>query len=296
MKRFARGGGALLTLSVEGSTLRLLTVNDGAINAYASLPFNPLFVRSGRIEDPKGLAEVVKNGLGRLGAGSGPVVAAFPGSQMIIRIITVPKVKGIKPDVVVPGEVQRVLGAAAEQRLTFWTQLAETAMDYRYYVLGVPRLDMARFAEALTLAGLKPRRIEARPLALARIVDEDAAVILRVESAEIDVTAVINRVPHVVTRKNLDLGLGREDLLSEIAESVQTTVTFYATRGEGGALPASAPLVIFGAHPQLDSAFVKSVGTSSGRAARFPQTPGRLLEDFPTLEYLTNLGLAMKPE
>jgi hypothetical protein len=54
--------------------------------------------------------------------------------------------------------------------------------------------------------------------------------------------------------------------------------------------------VIFGAHPQLDNAFIRTVGTSSGRAARVPPTPGRLPEDFPTLEYFTNLGLAMKTE
>ena len=68
---------------------------------------------------------------------------------------------------------------------------------------------MARFVETLMLSGLKPRHIETRHSLLHAASEHDATVVLRVEATQLDVTVIVDRVSHVVTQRNPDLGLGR---------------------------------------------------------------------------------------
>jgi hypothetical protein len=290
-------GASVLTLALEGSSLRLLRVSEGAVESWTGLPFNPRLVRGGRIEDARGLAEVIKNGLARLESRTGTtdLVAAFPSSQMVVRYLTIPRIRGVKPETIIPREARRILGAAADQQLVHWAALSATATEETYYVVAIPRAEMARFVETLQSSGLKPRRIEARPLALARAMPADDAVLLRLEATDLSVTVMVGRVPELVTRRSLEMSMAPEDLLAEITDAVQTTVAFQGSRADNRPLPVDAPLFLFGGHPQIDGALASSVQNTVGRKIRFPESPLPAPPDFPAQEYMVNLGMALDP-
>ncbi|MBI2857381.1 MAG: hypothetical protein HYX95_03590 [Chloroflexi bacterium] len=292
--RFRRGEGGVLTLAIEGPTLRLLQVQKGCVTSWTTLPFNPSLMQDGRVANPAGLAEVIKNGLARLNGGQGPLVTVFPGTRLTIRVLAIPRVRGVKPEVMVPREARRILGAAAEQQILFWTPLKGTQMELRYFLVAVPRAEMARFMETLELSGLKPRKVDARSLALARAVSEPTGVVLRLEPADLDVTIVVDKVPQLFAWRALEFGMSPEDLLDELADAVQTTVIFHASRAEGASLPPEAPLLLVGGHPQIDESLARALTQRVGREVRCPTSPIPAPDDFPALEYLVNLGLALK--
>ena len=123
---------------------------------------------------------------------------------------------------------------------------------------------------------------------------EDDGVLLRLEATDLSVTVMVDRVPELVTRRNLEISMSVDDLLAEIPDAVQTTVSFQASRPENKALPPETPLFLFGAHPQVDEALAVSIGQATDRVVRLPTSPREAPPDFPALEYMVNVGLALK--
>lgn len=292
--RLGKSGQGVLTLSLEGSTLRLLRTKGGRVIGWVTLPFNPRLLRDGRIEDPPGLAEVIKNGLKQIGGSPGPLVVGHPGSRITVRNLAIPRIRGMRPDAIVPREARRILGPTADQQLVFWTPLTSSPLELRYFLLATPRAELSRLLETLSLSGLKARKIDARPLALARAVDEGTAILVRLESTDVDVTVIVDRVPQLVTRRAVELSMSAEDLLAEMIDMIQTAIGFQTNRPEGPAFPPEAPILLFGGHPFIDTPLVRALTEGLGRQVRLPVCPLNAPEDFPTLEYMVNLGLALK--
>ncbi|MBI4307662.1 MAG: hypothetical protein HY684_02530 [Chloroflexi bacterium] len=282
-------------MAIEGPSLRLLQTQNGRVASWTTLSFNPNLMQDGRVANPAGLAEVIKNGLARLNGGRGQLVTVFPGTRLTLRVLAIPRLRDVKPEVVVPREARRILGAAAEQQIIVWALLSSTQMELRYLLVAIPRAEMARFMETLDLSGLKPRKVDARPLALARAVGEPTGVLLRLEPTDLDVTIVVDMVPQIFASRVLEFSMSPEDLLDELADAVQATVSFHASRAEGAALPPEAPLLLVGGHPQIDESLAHALSVRLGREVRSPASPIPAPDDFPALEYMVNLGLALKP-
>lgn len=289
-------GSTTLSLTLEGSSVRLLRSYEGAIQSWVSLPFNPRLMQGGRIEDPRGMADVITNGISRLEGGEMPatIVTAFPSSQIFIRYVGVPRVRGVDPDTIVEREARRLLGSAADQQLFYSTQISSTPSAVTYYLLAVSRIEMARFVETLQYCNLKPQRIDARPLALARVMPENDGVLLRLEATDLSVIAMVNRIPELVTRRSLEISTSVNDLITEIADAVRTTVAYQTSRVEKvKALPPDAPLFLFGGHPQIGEGIETAIKAAVDREVRFPPSPRPAPADFPSHEYMTNLGLIL---
>ena len=114
---------SLLTVSIEGGSIRLMVSGGRRIIAWLTVPFNPRMVSDSRIEDPSGLAAVVKSSVARLGVKYGKVVAAFPGSRVTTRVVSLPAVSGVRDSVMLPREARRVLGSAMDFHHVFWAPL-----------------------------------------------------------------------------------------------------------------------------------------------------------------------------
>lgn len=287
---------ATLSLTLEGSSVRLLRSYEGAIQSWVSLPFNPRLMQGGRIEDPRGMAEVITNGISRLEGGDQPatIVTAFPSSQIFIRYVGVPRVRGVDPEIIVEREARRVLGSAADQQIFYSTQISSTPSAATYYLLAVSRIEMARFVETLQHCNLKPKRIDARPLALARAMPENDGVLLRLEATDLSVIAMVNRIPELVTRRSLEVSTSTNELIGEISDAVRTTVAYQASRTEKiKALSPDAPLFLFGGHPQIGEGIDAAIKAAVDREVRIPPSPRPAPADFPSHEYMANIGLTL---
>lgn len=285
----------IMALSLEGSTVRIVVCRKGAITSWLSLPFNPRLLRDGLVEDPEGLATVIRNALARVGPLRARVIAAFSGARSVTRIITLPRLRGVGPEVVVPREARRLMGVTVENAYLFWARLERTETRERYYVLATPKAGIRAFLDTLRLSGLRPEKVDLKAVALARAIGQDQAIIANLEMDALDVVAVKDCIPTVISNVPLEGGIFEtEELASIIVSEVQQCITYHNERNRPNIIGSSVAVFLCGGHPHIDQSLLTALGTQLGRPAQFPSSVIRHPPDFPPLQYMVNIGLVLK--
>ncbi len=284
----------LLTVSIESTSIRLMAAEGRRVRAWLNMPFNPRMVSNGQVEDPSGLSTVIKNALTRLGVKLGTVVAAFPSSRITSRVMTLPDVRGMNPKIVLPREARRTMGSAADYNYLFWVPLGKVGLEQRYYLLAAPKSELASFLQTLALSGLRPKKVDSRALALTRGVGVNSTFILNLESGGFDIMVVMDYVPMVITHRELPLGQGVGDLIEEIVDEFQSCTEYYSERNPAAPIPRNTPVFLTGGHPQVNPDFAFTLRESLGRELFFPNPPIEYPQDFPLVQYMVNVGLALK--
>ena len=163
-----------------------------------------------------------------------------------------------------------------------------TAQEYRRFLC---RLHLVH---ALAVAGLKPRKVDSRALALTRGVAVASGAILNVEARGADVIVVSDFVPMVVSRRELGLGMDINDIAEDITDELRCSLEYYGDRYPAAPLPANAPVYLTGGHPMLDSGLASKLADSVSQPLLFPEPELSYPGDFPVLGFMVNVGLALK--
>ena len=285
---------SLLTVSIESASVRLMAIDGKKVTAWLNMPFNPRMVSDGRIEDPTGLSNVMKNAVMRMDIRLGRIIAAFPSPRVTSRIMTLPSVRAMRPDTVLPREARRVMGSAVDYHDLFWTPLSKVGIEQNYYLLAAPKGELMTLLQTLVLSGLRPKKVDARALALARGVGVASGFILNVEIYALDVVVVVNYVPLAVSHRELQVGLSIGDLVEEVIDGFQNTAEYYVDRNPLTPMPADSPLILTGGHPQIGSEFLRTIGDGLRRDLYLPSPELDYPENFPVIQYIVNVGLALK--
>ncbi|MBI2165519.1 MAG: hypothetical protein HYU29_03840 [Chloroflexi bacterium] len=283
-----------MTVSLDGPSLSLLSAKGNSILSWLTMPFNPRLLSAAGVQDPKGLSSVISSAVQRMGKAPRTVLVAYAG-RLTSRLMALPPVKGVNPDILVPREARRLMGTAADYQHLFWAPVEAASGTTQYLLLAAPRTDLNNFVQSLLLAGLRPKRVEARPLALARAVGSPDAIIINLGQDQMEVLVLARHIPFVTAQRALRLGLSAEDLVSEIVDEVQRALAFYNERNPGATLPASTPLYLSGRHHLVREGGHQLLQTALQRPV---QPPGPHIisypADFPVSEYLVNVGLALR--
>ena len=246
-------------MSIEDGSIRLMASEGRRVSAWLNMPFNPRMVSNGRIEDPQGLSTVIKNGVARLGIKPGSVATAFPSPRITTRIVSLPA-RGMQPDTVLPREARRLMGSAVDYHDLFWAPLSSSGLEQRFYLLAAPKGELLTFMQTLSLSGFRPKRVDARALALTRGVGVASAFILNVETYGFDVLMVLDYVPLMASHRELQAGLGVEDLVEEIMDEFQNFSEQYIERNPSAPNTQTTPIYLTGGHPQVDRGFAQTMG------------------------------------
>ncbi|MBI4310450.1 MAG: hypothetical protein HY681_01605 [Chloroflexi bacterium] len=296
-----RGPGNLLTISLEGTSLRVLAFRGGKAVAWIVLPFNPLFIRNGFVANPEALATVVRNALNSKGllqkgflARLRPwrVAAAFPSFQSASRVIAVPQAKGVNPAGVIDREARRWMNFTPEDHYLFWQEVSRSGAQRQYFALSVPKTPLQTFINTLRLAGLSPSKIVLKPQALASLVTHERAVLANVENNSIDIAIVVNGVPMVMR----SVFLGNELLNSETAaprltEELNRTITYHNDTNRDAPIPEQAPIYLSGALAS-DRDVMEAVERDAGLKCLTARLPVDLPPDYPVHQLVVNAALA----
>ena len=252
----SRRRGPVVSLSIEGNTIRVVSCQGRRVSAWKSIPFNPTLLQGGFVANAAGLSQVLKSALRDVKPGR--VIVALPGFQSVLRVIALPKVKGLRPAV------------------------------------AVPRVPLLALIDALRQAGIRLWKIDTKPLALARAVNQGHAVVGSLESNSIDVVVVLDHAPVVIR----SLFLGEEAVVPEVVlprfvEEVSRTITFYNDINRGNPLPRTVPIYLCGAlsgNPEVGREIERATGHQVSQAYAVLSYP----PDFPVSQMMVNLGLVMK--
>lgn len=282
------------SLFVRDTGINLLVMKGDRIEKWLTLPLEPGLVSQGLIIDEAQVADMIEQVFKETKAKKKKVITALSGHDSLYRLITLPEL----PEAVLPEAVRR------EARRTMPTPLEEVYYSYqrlpsargetRVFLATFPRNSVDALIRTLRRAGVKPYVMDLAPLALSRIPDEPAAIIVNARLDHLDVIVLRDRLPQVIRRVSLPTETqSLDEKLPLIAEEFNRTIAFYNSSHMERPLDSSVPVFVCGDLPEAPDTWESVVGGAGYKVSALP-SPVEAPEDFHPDPFMVNIGLALR--
>jgi len=283
----------ITTLNIEGSSIRLLTVKDKAVQKWGDMPLEPGLIKEGLILNPPGVGLVIRNLFVSQNAPKKDVIISLTGLRAIPRFLTMPKMSPHLLEEAIMREARREMPLPLEDLYLSWQVIGEVGNQQHIYLLGVPRDLLDAEVQALAAAGIQPSVMDLKPLALARAVNREQAVIADLEPDSLDVIVVADYVPVIMRTFSLEEGLGLEEKIERLADELTRTVKFYNDSHPESPFSPTTTVYLTGAL-MGDRAPRNSFTRRVDYPVEVPDPPLEYSPDLPLAQYVVNMGLALK--
>ncbi|MCJ7668496.1 MAG: pilus assembly protein PilM [Anaerolineae bacterium] len=284
----------MTTLNIEEHEIRLLVVGRDKVGKWASAPLTTGLISEGLIRDPAAVGSAIRELFASQGVSKRRVVTSLTGLRSISRVVTIPQVKPGQLESAVLREAKRDMPVSLNEVHLFWKVLGERGNGQRVYVLAVPREVIDGQVEALRQAGIKPRAMDLKPLALVRAVNRKNAIITNLEDGSLDIIIVLEDVPVIVRT----VALGKESPTpgkkrDRLVEELSRTIKFYNdSHREAGLHPG---ICVYWSGALADEpGFRETLQAGIEHPVIAPQSPLGCPDDLPVGRFLVNMGLALK--
>jgi type IV pilus assembly protein PilM len=284
----------IITISIEGTDIRLLIFSGRTVESWDSVAFDPQILKVGQVSDPEGLAEVIRNAMEGRDVLRSQVACALPGLRSVSRVITIPKVSKKELATVVPREVNKLMTLSEEDNVLHWQPLPTETDQMDIFVLAIPREPLTTFLEALRIAELTPTTLDLKPLALARAVNQSDAIIASGESNSMELVIVANDIPVLIRSVFLGEGVVTQDYaVGRISDELGRTILTYNEINKDNPLDPEVPIYLCGSAAG-GVPFALNVAALTGRTVQPLEPPIALPEGFPVADFMVNVGLLLK--
>jgi hypothetical protein len=285
---------ATTTVTVDGSTLRLLTIANDRIVGWTSIPLPERAARAGQINDPVALGTAIDDAFDEFRLSRRRVVWALPGFQSTARILDLPGLRGQELRQAIEEEFERILGASTNDFYLSWQRLTGRVRQRRVFVLAVPRSVVLAALEALEVARIRPVTMDLRPLAIVRAIGRSDAIVANLEEGSLDLVIVEHGVPALI--RSLPLvgsAAARDAAQTRLVEETERTLAYYDDANPDHPLDVDAPLFLTGSLA-TGIALAERMRAVTRHPIGRVHALGNYPSELPAAEYLVNLGLSLK--
>ena len=285
----------MITLEVSSTDIRLMEITGGRVVRWASHSLEPGVFEEEVIADSRALSAAVKQLMTSSGIKGRNVTASVSGLYSVSRIVVVAgSPGGVPTQQAVLEEAREVMPLPEDEVYLSWQTIASGEGEHQVLVVGVPRDVVDSEMRALRAAGVNPRILDLKAIALIRAVNRGQALILNIEPTTIDVVMVVNGVSEVVrTTAWQPEDLSVEDKAEHLVMTLELVVSFYNSHHPGFPLDAATPLFITG-QMSGDLALMETLQAR----VEYPIEPLAPPLDYPAhlpvSQYAVNIGLALK--
>ena len=193
----------VVTLTIDDQSVKLLVAKGlltkgNEVNKWASLSLEPGLVKDGVITDPERLAKALTGLMNTEGIKAKTVIAGLSGLHCLYRIFTLPNLPRDVIAEAVNREAERLLPVSLDELYLSWQILDGSKDGIRIFLAACPRNAANALMDTLRKAGVEPQLLDLTPLALARVVDKDTAIIVDTRSGEADIVIMVKGVPELI--------------------------------------------------------------------------------------------------
>ena len=285
----------MITLEISSTDIRLMEAEKGKVTKWASFSLEPSIFEEGVISDPQALGAAVKQLMTSSGISGRNVTASVGGLYSISRIVMVPTPLGVSVSrEAVLEEARGVMPLSEDELYLSWQTITTGEGGQQVLVVGVPRDVIDSEVQALRAAGLNPRVLDLKAMALIRAVNREQALILNIEPTSFDTIMVVNGIPEIIRTtawRQDDLTL--EDRAEHLALTLELAVGFYNSHHPGVPLDPATPLFITG-QMSGDLALTEELQARVGYLMEPLAPPLEYPAHLPVSQYAVNIGLALK--
>ena len=285
----------MITIEISSTGIRLMETEKGRVTKWASLSLEPSLFEGEVISDPQALSAAVKQLMTSSGISGRNVTASVGGLYSISRIVMVPTPLGVSATrEAVLEEARGAMPLSEDELYLSWRAIAAGEGGQQVLVVGVPRDVIDSEVRALRAAGINPRVLDLKAMALVRAVNREQALILNIEPTSFDTIMVVKGIPEIMRTTAWQPGdLSVEDKAEHLAVALELTVGFYNSHHPGFPLDPATPLFITGQMSgdlALTEELQARVGYLMEPLAPTLEYPAHL----PVSQYAVNIGLALK--
>ena len=283
-----------VALSVEGSSLRILTSARDRVVGWSTVLIADRAGSKGQINDPAALGSAIDAAFEEHQLSRANVSWALPGFGVTTRLIDLPNLRANQLREAVAEEFDRVLGVSMDDYYLFWERLAGRIRQRTVFALAVPKSTVLSALESLEVAGIKPRTMDLRPIALARAVGRSDAVVTNLEEGSIDVIIVDHGVPAAIRSVPiLGASVTRDAAQARLIEETERALAYFDDANPDHPVDVDAPIYLTGS-------WATGIALSERLRSITRHPIGRLKPDglyppeLPVADYAVNLGLSLK--
>ena len=235
---------SVVTIDVDTSGIRLLEVRGRRVERWASAELEPDLMADGTIQDPAALGEQVRRLMAASGLKGRSILASLSGLYSVARLIAVPAGPGGDTRTAMANLVREAV--PGDDISPQFQIISADSLGRLLLVLGSPAAVVDSQIGMLQYAGLYPRAIELKGMALARAVDASNAIIANVERASLDVVLVTQGVPKIMRTVSIPEDMSEEARGGHTAGVLQRTVAYYKNHNADQPIPPETPLFLVG--------------------------------------------------
>ncbi|MCJ7656150.1 MAG: pilus assembly protein PilM, partial [Dehalococcoidia bacterium] len=225
---------AMVTLDIEDTSIRIMSVAGRQVQPAASLPLEPGLVHDGVIIDPATVGRRIGELMAANGISERRAVVSISGIHSIYRVVNIPKLPKNLMEEAAKREMERLMPVPLNELYTSWQAINVTDIDTVICLVGMPRSTVDAMLETLRQAGLQPEAMDVRPLALARVADERDALIINVQPFGFDIVVMIDGIPELLRSLPFPADAASPDeKIAEVKEELERTVGFYNSSHKG---------------------------------------------------------------
>jgi type IV pilus assembly protein PilM len=284
----------ITTLNIEASSIRLLSVMGKQIQRWESIPLPPGLVRDTLIADPIAVASAIDDLFGSTGASKKDVVVSLTGLRSVFRIVALPKLRAAQMKEAVRWAARREIPMPLEEMYLSWQVIGHQNGEERAFLLGTPRSLVEAILQTLWKAGIKPRAMDLKPFALARMVNQPEAIIIDLESDSTSFLILVRGIPQVMhTMISPQEGLLLNDKVQKLTEDLSRTIRFYDNAQPEQPISSATPVFLTG-EMASDSVIAELVRKGIIYSVESPALEVECSPELPVPQYAVNIGLALR--
>ena len=273
-----------------------METGDRRVVKWASLALDPTLFEDGVISDLPALSAAVRQLMDSSGIKAKDVIASVSGLYSVSRIVAIstPPGGGVTAREAVLEAARDIMPLSMDELYLSWQTIAAGEDAQQALVVGVPRDVIDAEMQALRIAGLNPRILDLKAIALARAVNKKQALIFNIEPSSFDIIIVVNGIPEVMrTTAWQQDGFTGEDRVEHLAMNLELTVGFYNSRHHDTPLDPATPFFITG-QMSRDLDLVEKLPVRVGYPFESLAPPLECPKHMPVSQYAVNIGLALK--
>jgi len=282
-----------VTLNIETNDIRFLVSRGKRIVDWGSLPLPAGLVKQGLVVEPARVSSAIDTLFSEKKLPKSNVVAGLTGLRSVIRILTLPKLKKSLLEEAIQHEAEREMPVPLAELYLSRQLLGAEGSERRYLVLGVPRDLLDSEIRTLASAGIRPRNVSLKPLALARAANREEALIINLELDAFDLVAVVGGMPAAMRTVMLrGKEMAPEDVIGQVTDELSRTIAFHNSSHPEHPLGPATPVFLTGllatdtTTSYLVKAAIENPIESLAPALECPP-------DLPLAQYAVNIGLAL---
>jgi type IV pilus assembly protein PilM len=279
-----------VTLYLDDYRVRLLAVQGERVTRWAEAPLEPGWITDGIIQDQAAVAARIRDLLTETDTSPRSVICGISGRRALTRPLRLPKLPETTLTGLVVSEARRVLPVPLEELYISWQTRPAGDGKIIAFVAGIPRDIADSYISTLTQAGVQPRELQLRPLALSHLAEGDIAIIIEAQPGDFDIVVMADGIPQPV--RNIPFpaeAITPAERAMLVAEDLKRTIQFYNDNNPETPLDPGLPVQI-NADPD-GAALRRELSGLMDRPVVEINSPFEAPEEFNPSHFVTNLAM-----